>query len=635
MAKRVIEVELIGDASKLERSFAQGAKSTQAFGKEADSSGSKWSKFGTVAKGAALGGIGAVVTGLKSSVGAAKDAQVSQQGMETQLKALGISYKQHGGEIDNVIQKTSKLAGVDDEDLQGAFTGIVRATGDVSQSLKLTAVAADVARGKHIEVAKAGEILAKAATGNATALKKLGVSFAPVTTAQDALKASTKHATAEQIAAAKASDKTATAQGALALLQTKYGGQAEAYGKTAAGAQDRFKVAVENLQESIGAGLLPILTKVSNAFANVADYLGRHKTLAVALMGALGVLTGALVAAKLATVLSTAATALSTGATGAMTAAQWLLNAALTANPLGLVVLAIAGLVAALVIAYNKSETFRNIISGAFNAVKNVAEAAFGLIKKAAEVGLLGPIGLVITHWSQAKATLTGIWDAVKTVAETVWNAIKTAITAPIKAAAAVVETVANAIGTGLSTAWGAIKSAANTAWDVVRNHILSPIRDARDTIGDIVDKVVSIVGKAWKSVTGTITGIGHDILSGLTAPFRSAYDAIKGIVDDIKSIISSITSLPGKALKAVGIGKNALGTNSWSGGLSMVGEQGPELVNLPRGAQVFTATETSSMLASAGGSSNTTINFNGPVGSQRAARVASMQLAYQMRFGG
>jgi hypothetical protein len=43
----------------------------------------------------------------------------------------------------------------------------------------------------------------------------------------------------------------------------------------------------------------------------------------------------------------------------------------------------------------------------------------------------------------------------------------------------------------------------------------------------------------------------------------------------------------------AFGIGKNANGTTNWRGGLTMVGERGPELVNLPRGSQVVDAQTT------------------------------------------
>ncbi len=69
------------------------------------------------------------------------------------------------------------------------------------------------------------------------------------------------------------------------------------------------------------------------------------------------------------------ATVVTTTVTKAWTAAQWLLNAALTANPIGLVIAAIALLVAGIVIAYNKSETFRRIVQAAFNGVKAAAQA--------------------------------------------------------------------------------------------------------------------------------------------------------------------------------------------------------------------------------------------------------------------
>jgi len=56
-------------------------------------------------------------------------------------------------------------------------------------------------------------------------------------------------------------------------------------------------------------------------------------------------------------------------------AAQWLLNVAMDANPIGLVVLAIAALVAGFVLAWKHSETFRKIVIGAWNGIKAAAMA--------------------------------------------------------------------------------------------------------------------------------------------------------------------------------------------------------------------------------------------------------------------
>lgn len=82
-----------------------------------------------------------------------------------------------------------------------------------------------------------------------------------------------------------------------------------------------------------------------------------------------------------------------TVATQAMTAAQWLLNAALNANPIGLVVVAVTALVAGLVLAYKRSETFRNAV----NAMGRVALSIFGRIGDAVQ-WVVNAVGRLISR---------------------------------------------------------------------------------------------------------------------------------------------------------------------------------------------------------------------------------------------
>lgn len=174
-----------------------------------------------------------------ASIKAYQDAEVSQKKLQAQLKASGISYQAHARDIDAVIQKTSQLSALDDEDLQDAFTNIVRVTGNVDKSMRLVGLAADFARAKHIDVAKAGEIVAKVAGGNTGILSRYGIAL----------------------------DKGASSADALATLQKKFGGQAEAYGKTTAGSIGRLNVAFENLKEKVGGALAPTLAKVADGLA--------------------------------------------------------------------------------------------------------------------------------------------------------------------------------------------------------------------------------------------------------------------------------------------------------------------------------------------------------------------------------
>lgn len=171
-------------------------------------------------------------------------------------------------------------------------------------------------------------------------------------------------------------------------------------------ASQTFNGRLSTLKDNVAA-LTGELT--SGLFSALGDIIVKANELVVsiteddskmaALKETIGVLTAAVVAVT-AAVLSykasmsatTAVTALCTAATTAMAAAhkaaaagatglqvaQAALNTVLSANPIGLVVAALAALAAGLVTAYHTSETFRNIVNGAFQAVASIAQSTIG-----------------------------------------------------------------------------------------------------------------------------------------------------------------------------------------------------------------------------------------------------------------
>lgn len=68
-------------------------------------------------------------------------------------------------------------------------------------------------------------------------------------------------------------------------------------------------------------------------------------------------------------------------ATTALTAAQWALNVAMSANPIALVIIGIAALVAGIVLLWNKNEAFRVAVITAWTAIRDTAISVFGWIK--------------------------------------------------------------------------------------------------------------------------------------------------------------------------------------------------------------------------------------------------------------
>lgn len=190
-----------------------------------------------------LGGAG-VVYAIRSTIKAGIDAEQVVKQTANAVERAGLSWEQYRDQINQAAFEQSTLSGFDDERLLGTFQKFVRSTGDVTEALRLNAIAANVARGADIELEQATKIVLRAQAGQARGLAVLGVEVK-------------KGATGVQL---------------LAELEEKFARAAEVHGNTAAGAQARFAVAVENTQQVIAEDYLPAIT---DAFNEGADWLNQ------------------------------------------------------------------------------------------------------------------------------------------------------------------------------------------------------------------------------------------------------------------------------------------------------------------------------------------------------------------------
>ena len=107
----------------------------------------------------------------------------------------------------------------------------------------------------------------------------------------------------------------------------------------------------------------------------------------------------------------------------------------------------------------------------------------------------------------------------------------------------------------------------------------------------------------ALRGFVGFLGAWGGAVFHGLTWPFVTAFNMIASIINSIGSKLSSIGKLTVGGSLIPGF---ATGVQNFGGGLAVVGERGPELVNLPRGSDVIP----NGQMSSAGGG-QTTININ------------------------
>lgn len=347
-------------------------------GDNAERTGKKFGKLHKVAiAGGALAGAALVKFG-KDSVAAFTEAEQSSAQLDLALKKFPKTADVTRASFDKLNTSIMRKTGVDDDALASGQAVLAQFNLTGKQIQDITPLLADYATKTGKELPAAATDLGRAFMGNTRALKALGINY---------------KATGD-----KAKDQAAIQQ----LLKDKIGGTAEAMGNTASGKVKILQGEFSNLQETAGSKLVPALIKVADVGLRVIDFISRNQAVIVPLVAVVGTIIAAI---------------------RIWTMAQAALNVVMALNPIGLVAIAIGALVVGMVIAYKKSETFRNIVQGAFHAVG----AAIGFVKDhwkafattlAFLIGgpIVGAIVLLVTHFGAVKRIATTVvgWVVTK-----------------------------------------------------------------------------------------------------------------------------------------------------------------------------------------------------------------------------
>ena len=312
------------------------------------------------------------------SAKAAMEDAAAQSLLTGQLdRVTGASDRAISG-VDEYITKLSMATGIADDQLRPALGKLATATGSLTKAQDLLSLSLDIAAQTNKPLEAVTTTLGKAYGGNLGAIKKLIPGF--------------------DEAIIKSKD-FGRAQEELALLT---GGAAAEASETAAGKMRKFGVTIDETKEAIGAALLPIIEKVLPFLQGMAKWVGENSTTAAILAAAVGGLAASIVLLNIGMTISTTVMPLLTAETG-------FLSAAMTANPVGVVVVGLALLATALVVAYKKSGTFREAVNNLGSVVRNV----FGWISEnigpiidvavAAFKVWIKPIELVVTLIGKVK----------------------------------------------------------------------------------------------------------------------------------------------------------------------------------------------------------------------------------------
>jgi phage-related protein len=500
--------------------------------------------------------------------------------------------------------------------------------------------------------AEVSTILQKAYLGETDGLKELGIAIS----AED-VKA--------RLAAKGQQELTGAAQQqaeALAIQEMVFEKSTDAQKAYAEGAGDAARKQAEanakwkETQETISNGLLPVMTTLTTVMAdqivpaiqavvNVAGpafqaafgFIAEHKeeiliALAAVAAGITGVMLPAIAAWIVAEAAKAAALLVSAAAFVAANAPMIAIGAAIALLIAGIILLVqnwdtitakvpflgtvVDGVKAGL-------EAFANWITGTFlPALQKIAD-------KVAEV-VTAAVNFVRDHWDEIRAVIEPALEALKAIVQSYWDQIKVIFETVIGVIKGIVDVFMGVFTGDWDRAWNGVKQIVDSIWDGIKGTIenaIGLIKDLAPLILDAGSALGSALLDGLKSALSAVGGFATDVGQAVLNAVKSVVNTY--VIGKINSALEFTIPVPGPIpdihLNPPDIPYLAAGVRGFGGGLAVVGERGPELVVLPRGADVYSSREMRGMAAAGAGPS---VSINGPITINAATPAQGRQAA-------
>lgn len=250
---------------------------------------------------------------------------------------------------------------------------------------------------------------------------------------------------------------------------------------------------------------------------------------------------------------------------GAAKTAWAALNATMAANPIFLVIAAIAALVAIFVALYQNNENFRAAVDAAWAQIKaavsvvvewfqtNVVpalQAAWEKIQaawdavwpqlQAAWASYGQPVvDLIINVFQGLAANWDTIWQGISTVVSGVWQVISSVISTVVGVISGIIQVWTSALSGDWQGVWDGIKQIVSSVWSGIQGVISGALNIVKGYITYAMGVISGIFSGVWSSISSTVSGAW----SGITGAISSG----------VSSAVSFISSLPSRALSALG----------------------------------------------------------------------------------
>lgn len=347
--------------------------------------------------------------------------------------------------------------------------------------------------------------------------------------------------------------------------------------------------------ENITGVITSITDKVGEIMPMISEGVGWIMDNLPAVTALMGGLTAAIIAQTVATKLKTIADTAGGGATGLLTAAQHGLNAALNANPIGIIITLIGALVAAFLYCWNNVDGFKEFFINAWEKIKEFVGNAIDAIKvfftETLPNAVTDMINKIKALPQNIKKIITDAWNAVKQWASDMWNKAK--------------ETGKNffdGIVNFFKELPGNIKNFISSIWENIKTWAGDMTGKAKETgkgfLDGVIDFVKNLPGELLKLYVTMIANLAAWAIDLVTGGKGAGKDFVQGIVDFVLNLPGKIKDFLDKAFTNVKTWASDLWSKAKEAGKNFVDgikeffEQLPEKVKGFLG-KVFTETGT------------------------------------------
>ena len=244
--------------------------------------------------------------------------------------------------------------------------------------------------------------------------------------------------------------------------------------------------------------------------------------------------------ARVATLAHAAAQRIAAAATRLWAAAQWVLNAAMRANPIVWVVTALGVLAAAVVVAYQRVAWFRSLVDTVWRGLQAAAQAVWSAVQPVL-TSLARVVGtILVIAFRLLLNTAKIVWIAIQILVLAAWAVIRPILAVMRQVLVSLLIPAFRMVRSAASAAWRGVQAAIQTAWNIIR-----PIWSAAR---DWLSRILSGAFRTLKSaVSAAMNGVKSVVSTVWNSGLRPAFDRIKSAVGAVRDAFKTAVNAIGR----------------------------------------------------------------------------------------